>query len=114
MCSDAEGAPEKRARHRDIAFANEFANATARHAVAAQAHLGIGNNGESRLFTKLGEFFEVSFRLVSEVKIKAFVHFFGVQLLAQNLGELFWSGFRELPRKRKYKNRIYCCRSQEL
>ena len=83
-------------RPADPAFAEKFAYLAAGDGFAAQFHLGIDFDLETHLASEFGEHVHISRGLVSEMKVVAFVHFAGVELLLQNF-------FRKLPRRHQRK-----------
>src|SRR5215471_10957875 len=83
--SDREYASQQMPRLRDVAALNQCANLAAGDGSAANLQFRIGNHLEAKIFSKVGQAFDVAFCFVTKVKILAFVHFLRLQSLAQNL-----------------------------
>src|SRR5271169_5970470 len=80
-------------------FGKQLADVAARNPLPAQSHLGIIMDLKSHFPPKFAQQFNVSRRLVPEVKVVAFVNFAGVQALLQNLmGKLVRRHQRKIAR----------------
>ena len=94
---DGEHAPQQHADAGDVAGQEQLADVAARHRLPAHAHFVIDAHGEARLAAKLLQPLHIAFGLVSEVEVRALVHFFGVERPRQQLrGELARRSEREV------------------
>jgi len=85
MCHDAERAAQQALCARDVAPTQQFANAAARNHVSADLHLRVNPHFKTNLPPELRQFLNIPLRLMTKMKIRAFVHFFGTQPTRQDL-----------------------------